>query len=80
MPRKPYDKMTPEQRARHRASVRKAVRKATLRRVQFFASSPEALAAARAQMPPGVTLQDYLSQLIDLIAAGRLVPRLPDPK
>lgn len=78
MPRTPYAELPPDEKERQRAFKRTSAKKARKRALAVYASSEETLARARARMPPGLSLTEFLSQLIDRIAAGSLVPRPPD--
>lgn len=79
MPRTPYAQLPQKEKDRQRAFKRESAKKIRKRRVEVFASSEAVLAAAQERMPPGLTLAEFLSQLIDRIAAGSLVPLPKDP-
>lgn len=80
MPRTPYADLPEAARERQRAYVRNSLKKTRLRRVEVYASSAEILQKAQHAMPPGLSLNEFLSQLIDRIAEGLLIPATPTNK
>lgn len=80
MPRTPYAELPEDAKERQRAYVRNSLKITRLRRIEVYASSPEILKKAQQAMPPGLSLNEFLSQLIDRIAHRQLVPAPPDTK
>jgi hypothetical protein len=80
MPRTPYAQLPQDEKDRQRRYKRESAKKIRKRRIEVFASSEDILILAHSKMPHGLSLAEFLSQLVDRVAAGSLIPRPPSPK